>query len=109
MPIMDKLFGSQVRTDALVAIGRLGTTYMSELASIFARRPIEIQRAIASLEIAGVVQTRRMGTVRIVELNRRFPGYQPLADLLLAMSEEPLYAQRWKALRRRPRAMGKAV
>jgi hypothetical protein len=109
MMIMDKLFGSQLRTDALVAIGRLGTTYVSELAKLLGRRIIEMQRAIASLETAGVVQTRRLGNVRIVELSRGFPEYEQLSNLLIKMSERPLYAQRWKELRRRPRAMGKAL
>lgn len=109
MPIMDSLFGSKVRTDALVAIGRLGTTYVSEIARVLGRRPIEVQRAIAALEMAGVVQTRRLGNLRIVELSRRFPECEQLAALLLKMSERPLYAQRWKALRRRPRAMGKSL
>ena len=106
---MDKLFGSQLRTDSLVAIGRLGTTYPAELARLLGRRPIEIQRAIAALEMAGAVQTRRVGNVRTVELNRRFPEYDQLASLLLRMSERPLYEQRWKKLRRRPRAMGKGL
>jgi hypothetical protein len=106
---MNTIFGSQIRMDAVVAIGRLGATYVSELATLFGKRVIEMQRAVASLELAGVVQTRRLGSVRIVELNRRFPEYEQLASLLLKMSERPLYAQRWKGLRRRPRAMGKAI
>jgi hypothetical protein len=105
---MNQIFGSQLRTDTLVAIGRLGTTYVAELARLFKRRPIEIRRAVESLELGGVVQTRRVGTVRLVELNRRLPEYETLADLLLKMSERPLYLRRWKAMRRRPRAIGKA-
>jgi hypothetical protein len=107
--VMDKLFGSRLRTDALVAIGRLGTTYVSELGRLLSRRPIEVQRAVAALEMTGAVQTRRLGNVRVVELSRRFPEYEQLASLLLKMSERPLYAQLWKTLRRRPRAMGKAL
>ena len=106
---MDKLFGSRIRTDVLVTAGRLGTTYVSEIAQVLGRRPIEVQRAVASLELADVVRTRRLGTIRIVELNKRFSQYRELATLLLNMSEQPIYAQRWKKLRRRPRAMGKAL
>lgn len=105
---MDTLFGSKVRADVLVALGRLGSAYISELGRVLSKRPIEIQRAVSSLERAGVVVTRLLGKVRVVELNRRFPEYQQLADLLLEMSERPLYATLWKNLRRRPRAMGKA-
>ena len=106
---MDKLFGSKIRTDVLVTVGRLGITYISEIAQVLGRRPIEVQRAVASLELADVVQTRRLGTIRVVELNKRFSQYRELANLLLNMSEQTIYAQRWKKLRRRPRAMGKAL
>jgi len=105
---MDKIFGSRLRTDSIVTINRLGTTYVSEIARLLQRRPIEIQRAVESLEKSGVIQTRRLGTVRVVEINRRFPEYEELATLLLRMSERPLYSERWKTVRRRPRAMGKA-
>ena len=106
---MDKLFGSRVRTDTLVATSRLGTTYISELARILKRRPIEIRRALQSLEVAGVVTTRRFGTLRVVEMDDRFPESEELAKLLLKISERPLYHELWKALRRRPRAIGKAA
>lgn len=106
---MDKPFGSRVRTDTLVATCRLGTTYVSEVAKILGRRPIEVQRAVASLELSSVVTTRRMGTLRIVELNSQFPEYRELAELLSKMSERPIYAELWKRLRKRPRAMGKTM
>ena len=57
----DRLFGSVVRTDTLVTIGRLSRTYISEIARILGRRPIEIQRAVASLERAGAVVSKRIG------------------------------------------------
>lgn len=105
---MDALFGSKARTDVLVAVGRLGSTYISEIGRVLQRRPIEVQRAVSSLERAGVLETRLMGNVRMVELNRRFPEYDQLAEMLLAISERPLYASRWRNFRRRPRAMGKS-
>ena len=106
---MESIFGSKVRTDVLVALGRVGSSYVSELARTLGKRPVEVQRAVSSLERAGVVVTRLVGTVRMVELNRRFPEYSQLADLLLNMSERPLYADLWKNQRRRPRAMGQAL
>ena len=105
---MDGIFGSRLRSDTLVAIARLGTTYGSELAALLGRRPIEIQRALASLERAGLIVTRRVGTVRLVELDRRIPENAELAALLLKLSERPTYEARWARLRRRPRALGKA-
>lgn len=105
----DRLFGSAVRTDTLVTIGRLSRTYISEIARILDRRPIEIQRAVASLERAGVVVTSRIGNTRLVELNPTLPAKNELYALLLRISEMPIYANRWTKIRRRPRAMGKPL
>lgn len=103
----DRLFGSSLRTDTLVTIGRLSRTYISEIARVLSRRVIEIQRAVASLERAGVVVSTRIGTTRVVELNPTFPLKNELYTLLLRMSEMPAYSHLWPRMRRRPRAMGK--
>lgn len=105
---MDALFGSKVRTDTLVAVAALGTTYVSELARVLDCRLTEIQRAVAGLEHAGAIVTRMMGRTRLVELNPRFWGAAELYALLLRMSEQPSYGERF-LLRRRPRAMRKAL
>ncbi len=105
---MDALFGSKTRTEVLVALASLGMTYPSELARLLGYRLIEVQRAIASLERSGVVVTRMMGRTRLVELNPRSWGYGELLALLLRMSEQPVYTDRF-AVRRRPRAMGKPL
>jgi len=106
---MDMLFGSTARTDTLVVIGRLGRTYISEIAQVLGRRLIEIQRAVSSLERAGVVVSNRMGRTRIVELNPNYWAKDELYALLLRVSEMPTYANRWAKIRRRPRAMGKPL
>jgi len=103
----DNLFGSSVRTDALVTISRLQRTHLSEIARVRDWRVVEIQRAVASLELAGVVVSTRMGSMRIVELNPTFPARTELYALLLRLSEIPTNADRWRKSRGRPRAMGK--
>jgi len=105
----DRLFGSAARTETLVTIGRLQRTYPSEIARILSRRVIEIQRAVTSLEKAGVVVSNRVGTTRIVELNPTFWAKDELYSLLLRISENPMYADLWSTIRRRPRAMGKPL
>ena len=107
MAVDDKLFGSNIRTDTLVTIGRLQRTYLSEIARVLDRRLIEIQRAVATLELAGVIVTASLGNTRIVELNHTYPAKNELYALLLRMSEMPMYADRWPKIRRRRRAMGK--
>lgn len=102
------LFGSPARTDALVAIGRLGESYARELAALFKREPTEIRRALASLEDAGIIVSRLRGRTRLVTLNPRFPAKDALLQLLLQMSEWPKYECLWK-IRRRPRAFDKPL
>ncbi len=106
---MNTLFGSAMRTDTLVTIGRLGRTYISEIARVLDRRVIEIRRAVASLEGASAIVSNRVGNTRIVELNPTFWAKDELYALLLRMSEMPTYANRWSRIRRRPRAMGKPL
>jgi hypothetical protein len=101
-------FGSAVRTDVLVAIGRLKRTYLSEVAQVLDLHNFEVQRAVASLEEAGLVVTARMGTIRVAELSPQYPARDQLYALLLKLSETPRYRRRW-LLRRRPRAIGKAL
>ncbi len=105
----DKLFGSATRTDTLIVVGRLQRTYVTEIAQILQRRIIEIQRAVASLERAGVIVGTRVGTTRLIELNPLFTAKTELYALLLRMSEMPLYANRWAKIRRRPRAISKPL
>ena len=72
--MQDTIFGSATRTGSLVAIGRLQRTYISEVAKLLGRRVIEVQRAVVSLEQAGVVVSSRLGNTRILELNPTFPA-----------------------------------
>lgn len=104
----DQIFGSQVRTDTLVAVGRLGRTYPAEIAATINRRVTEIQRAVATLERAGLIVTTKVGNTRITELNPRYWAKDELYALLLRLSELPRY-RGWWTVRRRPRAMGKPL
>jgi DNA-binding transcriptional ArsR family regulator len=105
---MDALFGSQVRNDVLIAIGRLGETYPAQLAAVLGLRPTEITRAVASLERCGAIASKRMGRTRIVRLEPRYWAKDELYALLLRLSELPRYRNRWATVRGRPRAIGKA-
>ena len=90
-------FGSRLRTDTLVAVARLGPTYTAELARLLDRRPNEIQRAVASLEAAGVVVSQLLGRTRIIELDAKYVAADELAALLLTLSRLPEYEKRWRA------------
>ena len=94
---METAFGSHLRTDTLVAVARLGPTYTAELARLLGRRPNEIQRAVASLEAAGLVVSQLLGRTRIIELNAKYAAAEELAALLLKLSRLPEYDKRWRA------------
>jgi len=106
---MDALFGSTNRTDILVAVARLGETYVAELGRLLALRPTEVVRALSSLERAGVVATKRLGNTRVVRLEPRYRAKGELYALLLRLSESPRYAGIWAGVRGRPRAIGKPL
>ena len=106
---MNALFGSKKRTDVLVAVGRLTSTYPTELARVLGLRTVEVQRAVTSLEQSGAIVTRRVGNTRTITLNPRFCSAVELYALLLKMSEDPIYRRLWASIRRRPRAIGKST
>ena len=107
--LVDKIFGSRVRTEVLVALALIGPSYVYQLARVLGYKPTEVRRAVGSLEFSDLVRTRRFGTVRMVELNRRLPEFKALLTFLLLLGERPNYARKWKIARRRPRAIGKAL
>ncbi len=94
---VESAFGSRLRTDTLVAVARLGPTYTAELARLLERRPNEIQRAVASLESAGLIASQLLGRTRIIELNAKYVAAEELAALLLKLSRLPEYEKRWRA------------
>ncbi len=102
------LFGSRLRTDALVLIASLGETFASELARLLGKPVYSVQRTIAGLERAGVISSRRRGSVRIVSLEPRYFAYRELYPLMLRLSEDPRYRAILRSVRRRPRASGKS-
>jgi DNA-binding transcriptional ArsR family regulator len=92
---VDALFGSGHRTDALVAIARLGETYVGELATVLDLHPTQVARAVASLEEAGVVEAVQRGSMRRLRLRPQFPMVGELQWLLLRLSSTPRYAEAW--------------
>ncbi len=105
------LFGSAVRSELLVLVAGLGRSYPRELARLV-QRPISlVQRAIADLELAGVLVTRMSGKQREVSLNPDYIAAKELATLLQALIDrEPRYRKRLaEAARRRPRRAGKPL
>ena len=103
-----RLFGSQTRTQLLIAIRLLGETYPTELATLLGVRLYSVQRALESLEGESVLVSRQLGRTRRICLNPRYFAHRELDGLLWKLGEHD--AQLQKALatgRRRSRRPGK--
>ena len=104
------LFGTMTRTQALLVIQMLGETHASEIARVLEVSLSQAQRAIDSLERAGIVVGVEEGRARRVRLNPRYPHLHELTELLGKMAASEIALQRQLAeIRRRPRRAGKAL
>ena len=104
------LFGTGTRTRVLLTLAMLERTYASELARILKANVSLVQKALASLETAGVIVGSVEGRQRTYSLNPRSPYRKELTQLLerLATLDVPLQ-KRIAETRRRPRRAGKEL
>ena len=104
------LFGTKTRTNTLLVIHMLGETHASEVARVLEISLSQAQKAIESLERAGVVVGAAEGVARRVRISPRFIVAEELKTLLdkMAQMDTPLQ-HRLAQLRRRPRRSGKSL
>ena len=104
------LFGTKTRSDTLLVIHMLGETHASEIARVLEISLSQAQKAIESLERAGIVVGAEEGRARRVRVSPRLLIADELKALLakLAQFDVPLQ-QRLAETRRRPRRSGKAI
>jgi DNA-binding MarR family transcriptional regulator len=102
------VFGTGVRSKALIAIYVLEETHAPELARLLGTSITTARNAVDTLERAGLVVGRMEGNTRRVRLNPQFRALRQLRDLLqeLSLSDVGLL-KKIADLRRRPRRMGK--
>ena len=103
-------FGGRTRTRALLALRLLGESYPRELARLLEAPLSGGQKALASLELDGLVAARSLGRTRVFRIEPRYFAFDALQRFLerLAEPEADLRA-RVAALRRRPRRTGKPL
>ena len=102
------LFGTRTRSSVLLAVHMLGETYPTQVARVLGVSLNQAQKAICSLERAGVVVGEVEGRQRRVRLNPRYALATELAALLDGMATYDVPLQRRIAeARRRPRLAGK--
>jgi DNA-binding transcriptional ArsR family regulator len=104
------VFGTGVRTKALVALSVLGESHVAELSQILGAGATTVRNAVDTLEQAGLVVGRYEGKARRLTLNPRFRARDELKALLdkLAHTDAALLSA-IADLRRRPRRAGKPL
>lgn len=99
-----KLFGSRRRTEILIMLPLLESTYPTELARLLDAPLYSVQTILADLEDQGIVASRRRGRMRIVSLDPRYYAYEQLHALLERMAAaEPELQAAAEERRTRPR------
>ena len=104
------IFGSKTRSNALLTIYLLQETHASEVARVLEISLSQAQKAIDSLERAGMIVGIEEGRARRVRLNTRIFGLKELTALLAKLSEQEVGLQeRLAEVRRRPRRASKKI
>ncbi len=109
--MLDKLFGSINKERVLVYLAARGRGHSREIARFFKGPLSPVQKALDSLEAAGVVVSRVTGTTREYEFNPRYPARQELAALIergLSLYPPDLRNE-LVVVRSRPRRRGKPL
>lgn len=105
-----RLFGSERRTEILLAIGLLEETYARELARLLGAPLVSVQRVVDALDRESVVATRLVGRLRRITLNPRFFAQRELTALILRLAKaDAALVEAVESLRRSPRKRGKPL
>ena len=105
-----RLFGSERRTQVLVAVGMLQETYPRELARVLGAPLLSVQRIVDALEAEGVLATRLSGRERRIRLNPRYFALRELQALILRLARADQHTSAAvEQLRRSPRKRGKSL
>ncbi len=109
--MLGKLVGSVNKERVLVYLAARGKGYSREIARFFDAPLNPVQKAMETLEVAGVLVSRGVGRTREYEFNPRYPARAELASLVNRALE--LYPQTRKdelrMSRSRPRRKGKPL
>jgi DNA-binding transcriptional ArsR family regulator len=100
------LFGSATAEKVLLFLANYGEGYTREIATTFEVSPQMVHEQLLRFERAGVLVSRRRGSVRLFTFNPRYPFRKELLTLLEAALDALPEADRQQYFRerRRPRA-----
>ncbi len=104
------LFGTATRSNTLLVIHMMGETHASEISRILDISLSQAQKAIDSLERAGIVVGTEEGRARRVRMSPRYAFAGELSELLSKMAMVDIGLQKkLSEQRRRPRRSGKPL
>src|SRR5579862_1276562 len=104
------IFGTKTRSNTLLVIFMLGESHASEIARVLDVSLSQVQKAIDSLERAGILIGAEEGRTRRIRLSPRLATIDELGALLAKMAQLDIPLQQKLAeIRRRPRRSGKAL
>ena len=99
-----QLFGSRRRTEVLILLALLESSYPTELTRLLEAPLYSVQTILEDLEGQGIVASRRQGRMRVVSLDPRYFAFRELRALLLRLAEaEPELEGAAAGRRTRPR------
>lgn len=103
-------FGAPTRTRVLIALSLLRASYPRELARILGANLNGVRKALASLELDGLIAGRAVGRTRLYEFNPAYFAADDLRRFVARLAEAaPDLRARTSRLRRRPRRSGKPL
>ena len=106
----DSLFGSRLRERILKLLVLVEPAYPRQIATLLEAHLVSVQNAVMALQDSGVVASRIVGRMRLVELDRRWYAASELRALLERLvAGDPSIRDIAAAVRQRPRRPGKKI
>jgi DNA-binding GntR family transcriptional regulator len=103
-------FGGRTRTRTLEALSLMRSSYPRELARLLGASLTGVRKALAGLEVDGLVAGRAVGRTRVYEFNAAYFARQELQQYVARLAEADAELRgRVNQLRRRPRRSGKPL
>lgn len=110
--MLDKLFGNQTATSALLFLTRYEEAAVSDMAKTFGVSKTQLYQQLVKLEDAGILSSKEMGNLRIYFFNPRCSIKNELRALLEKYIETNMSKEQnpeFYLVRKRPRSRGKKL
>ncbi|MFP5459711.1 MAG: winged helix-turn-helix domain-containing protein [Bacteriovoracia bacterium] len=109
--MLDVILGNQTAAKIMLYLFHYGELYANGIARDFSITLSQVQKQLDRFEAAGILVSKKTGTVRIYQFNPKLGAVKKLRELIEVFYEAIPLQEREKlfAERRRPRRRGKPV